>query len=76
MMVVFLQLKNYQVQIEEMNIMNRQEFVAHLRRYTQTFEPISVGLGFRISLYIVSFSGFWFVEKAVDSLGELPYTEE
>ena len=42
-----LQLKNYQVEIEEMKNMNRQEYVAHLRRY----QYVATRFALHISVY-------------------------
>ena len=49
--MVFLQLKNYELQIEEMMNMNRQEYVAHLRRYSKKFNHfVAIPFALRISV--------------------------
>lgn len=75
--VFFLQLKNYELEIEEMKNMNRQEYVAHLRRYLEVRHYCFSLLLFFALIFVDSIIVFvfGFAGKAVDSPGELLYTE-
>lgn len=71
---MFLQLEKYQVELEEMKNMTRQEYVAHLRRLDFFFICYSEWLVPNKRLFHDNFD--MFAGKAVVFRGELLCTEE
>lgn len=70
------QIENYHVELEEMKSMSRQEYVAHLRRYTHRIMNNYVGKSYQLLCDNHDDRIFLcFAEKAVDFQGVLQYTE-